>query len=287
MDIKDLIRIAIIVSIALIVLSFALLSSWREATSLFRKPALLMKSLLAMNVLLPIFMAGLLSAFSFRPPVAIALMALAASSVPPFLPLKQRKLVGANEYIYGLLGADSLLAIVIVPLTVALYGLEFSRAVHVSPLAIARVVAITVLLPFAIGLIVAHRAPTFAVRASPLASKTGMLMLLIAVIPVVITMWRGIASLIGDGTLLAIVAFVIVGLAIGHVCGGPSRDNRSVLALATATRHPGIALAITTANFPNDTLVVPALILYLVVCTIVTIPYLRWHASQHKGGSEF
>jgi len=60
-----------------------------------------------------------------------------------------------------------------------------------------------------------------------------------------------------------------------------------VLALATATRHPGIALAITTANFPNDTLVVPALILYLVVCTIVTIPYLRWHASQHKGGSEF
>ena len=40
------------------------------------------------------------------------------------------------------------------------------------------------------------------------------------------------------------VLFSLAGLAVGHVLGGPDRDERTVLGLSTAARHPAKALAI-------------------------------------------
>jgi BASS family bile acid:Na+ symporter len=67
-----------------------------------------------------------------------------------------------------------------------------------------------------------------------------------------------------------------VGLAIGHFLGGPLSENRTALAISTASRHPGIAIAIAAANFPEQTLVTPAIFLYLLVTAVVSIPYLLW-----------
>ncbi len=50
-----------------------------------------------------------------------------------------------------------------------------------------------------------------------------------------------------------------------HLLGGPDPDDRTALALATASRHPGVALLIPTGNFPNQKLVAPAMVLYLIV----------------------
>jgi bile acid:Na+ symporter, BASS family len=282
MTVATLIHLAILLSITLIVLSFGLLCTWREATSLFRNPSLLLRSLLSMNVILPLFVVLLVSVFSFRPPVAIALLTLSVSPVPPFLPLKQRKLVGHHEYIYGLLGATSLLAIVLAPVTIFLIGLMLSHEADISPIKIARMVALTVLLPFALGLVLRKRLPSFAERASPIANKSGVLLLVLAIIPVVIKMWPEMISLIGDGTLLAIIAFVVVGLIAGHLLGGPDPARRSVLALSTATRHPGVALVIATGIFPDNKLIAPAIIIYLIVATIASAPYVIWRKRRYK-----
>jgi len=283
MSVAQLIKITILLSVMLIVISFALLATWREATSLFRKPSLLFKSLLAMNVLLPLFAATLVGMSTLHPAVAIALIALSVSPVPPFLPQKQLKLVGHQDYVYGLLGATSLLTIVLAPLTIALLGHAFSRETTVAPAAIARIAALTVLLPFGLGLIIRHLAPGFAMRASTVASKTGLLLLVVALVPILIKMWPAMVSLIGDGTLLASVAFIAVGLAVGHLLGGPDPNHRTILALATATRHPGVALAIAAGNLQGETLVAPALMLYLLVGAIASAPYVIWRKRHLKG----
>ena len=57
---------------------------------------------------------------------------------------------------------------------------------------------------------------------------------------------------------------------------GAEPEDRPVLALATASRHPGIAIAIAQTNFPQQKLAMTAVILYLLVNAIVAIPYLRW-----------
>jgi len=76
--------------------------------------------------------------------------------------------------------------------------------------------------------------------------------------------------LIGDGTLLSLAAFALIGYFVGYFLGGPAPEERSVLALATASRHPAIAVAIAQANFPEQKLAIPAIVLYLIVCGVVT-----------------
>jgi BASS family bile acid:Na+ symporter len=83
-------------------------------------------------------------------------------------------------------------------------------------------------------------------------------------------------SLIGNGTVIALTAFVLVGLAVGHLLGGPAPENRRALAIATATRHPGVALLLARVNFPAEKLVVAAVLLYLLVNALLVIPYLVW-----------
>jgi BASS family bile acid:Na+ symporter len=283
MSIVDLVRISVLSSVMLIVLGFGLLCTWGDATSLFRNRSLLLRSLLAMNVLLPLFAVALVAIFSLRPVVEVVLVALAVSPVPPFLPLKQSKLVGHHEYIYGLLGATSLLTIVLVPVTFALIGLLSSRHTSIGLAGIVRVVALTVLVPFALGLLIHHMKPKLAMRVSPIASKAGSVLLLVALVPVLIKMWPAMIALVGDGTVLAIIAFIVVGLTVGHWLGGPDPSTRTILALATATRHPGVALIIATANFPDEKLVAPAVLLYVLISVIASIPYVIWRKRQRKG----
>jgi bile acid:Na+ symporter, BASS family len=235
-----------------------------------------------MNVIMPLFAAALVGIFSLRPAVAIALIAVSVSPVPPFLPVKQLKLVGQQDYVYGLLGASSLLTMVLAPLSILLIGLAFSKDTHISPIAIGRMVALTVFAPFAVGLVIHRLNPTLAVRAAPIASKVGAVLLVVAFVPVLIKMWSPMIGLIGDGTLLAIIAFVLVGLAVGHLLGGPDPRYRTVLALATSTRHPGVAMVIAGASLEGAKLVAPALILYLLVSAIASAPYARWRKRMHE-----
>jgi BASS family bile acid:Na+ symporter len=281
----QLFRVVVLFSVLLIVFSFALRCTWLAATSLFRNPSLLLRSLLAMNVLLPLFAALLVAQFALRPAVGIALVALAVSPVPPFLPRKQLTLVASDEYIYGLLSASSLLAIVLAPLTLALIGVLSSQQLDLAPLAIAKIIALTILLPFSLGMIVRRMTPAFAQRASPIADQIGGWLLLVAMVPLIVALWPAMISLVGNGTVFAVIAFTGVALAVGHVLGGPDSDHRTVLALATATRHPGVALTIAGGNFPDEKLMAPALMLYLLVSAIVSTPYVLWRRRLHRNRS--
>jgi BASS family bile acid:Na+ symporter len=91
--------------------------------------------------------------------------------------------------------------------------------------------------------------------------------------------------MVGNGTLLAVALFTIVGIAIGHLLGGPVADNRTVLALATGTRHPGVALAIAAATFPSEKAVLAVVLWHLVVGGIVSAPYARWRTREHANAA--
>jgi bile acid:Na+ symporter, BASS family len=282
MSAADLIGLIEVISSIMIAFGFGLRSTVRDASALFRHPALLVRSLFAMNVLLPLFAALMVAKFALRPPIGVALIAVAVSPVPPFLPGQQLKLVARQEFVLGLFGASSLLAIVLAPLTIGLIGLFFVRQGNISPITIAKIVALTVLIPFSLGMIVRRRAAGFAERASPIAGNVGIFLLAVAAVPVLITAWPEMIALIGSRTLIAVVAFTGVGLTVGHLLGGRNSDNRTVLALASATRHPGVALTIATAMFPDQELVAPALLLYVFVSGIASAPYVLWRMRQRK-----
>ena len=76
-------------------------------------------------------------------------------------------------------------------------------------------------------------------------------------------------------SLPLIVTFAVGALLIGHVLGGPDPRERTALAIATVTRHPGLALFMATASFPNLP-VLPPILSVIVGCVIVSIPYTAW-----------
>jgi bile acid:Na+ symporter, BASS family len=74
----------------------------------------------------------------------------------------------------------------------------------------------------------------------------------------------------------------LIGLAAGHLLGGPDPGDRTVLALATCTRHPGIAMAIAALNFPEQKTAVMAMgLLHMIIGGIVAIPYTVWSKRSH------
>jgi len=105
-----------------------------------------------------------------------------------------------------------------------------------------------------------------------------------AAIPLLVAVTPLFWPLVGSGVIAALVAFTLVGVAVGHMLGGPDADRRAVLALATGSRHPGIALAIASVNFPARTDVVAVVLYHLVIGALVALPYVIWRKRARARG---
>jgi BASS family bile acid:Na+ symporter len=149
----------------------------------------------------------------------------------------------------------------------------------------------TVLLPLAAGIAVLALAPRLAQRIAAPTTAVAAAVLPVAGIAVIVSAWPAILAQLGDGTVLAIAAFVAIGLVVGHLLGGPDPADRTTLALSTASRHPGAAAAIASINFPQERAVIAALLLYLIIGGVVSALYLRWRKARaasavpHAGAS--
>jgi BASS family bile acid:Na+ symporter len=281
MTAEQLIMLAIKASIMLLVFGLGLHANWQDTTYLFRKPELLSRSMLSMGVIMPLFAAGIAALFDLHPAVEIALIALALAPVPPILPGKQEKAGGTASYAIGLLVTAALLAIVTVPVGVELMGRAFAKDAHMTPRAVALIVLMSILAPLTAGLVVNRVAPAFAARIARPVSLFATALLVVAALPVLFKAWPAVWSMIGNGTLLALVLFSVVGLAVGHWLGGDNEDNRTILALATSARHPAVALAIAGTNFQEQKAVLAVVLLHLIVGAIVSLPYVIWRKRRH------
>jgi BASS family bile acid:Na+ symporter len=281
MRIATLIVLAIQLSLALMVFSIGLGASVGDATYLLRRPKLLLKSLFSMNVVMPLFAAVLAASFDLRPVVKGALVMLAVSPLPPIFPRKALKAGGRFSYTIGLLVSATLIAIVFIPLAMELLQRAFDVPLQMGPAAVVALVLWTLLLPLALGILVHRLAPAFAERAGKPVGQIAGIVLLVALLPILVRVWPAMMSLIGNGTIIAMLVFAFVGFAAGHLLGGPDPEDRTVLALSTAIRHPGIAIAIAHANFPDQKLAPAAVLLYLLVSAVASKLYLIWAARRH------
>lgn len=272
MNFAALILLVLKTSVMLLVFGLGLSASRADISYLFRRPRQLLRSFLSMNVVMPLLAATLALSFELRPPVKIALLMLAISPVPPLLPKRLGK-SGANGYMIGLLFGMAAIAIVFIPAAIAVLDLASPASLHMPFLAVLNLALITVLVPLSAGVLVRGAARRFAERIAKPVSLVAAVLLVLGLLPVLVKSTPAILSLIGDGTIVAFVVFVIVGLVAGHFLAGSRAEHRPVLALATASRHPAIAATIAIANFPEQKLVFPAILLYLLVNILLCLPY--------------
>jgi BASS family bile acid:Na+ symporter len=243
-----------------------------------RRPGLLARSLTAMFVRMPAVAIALARFFDFKRVVEIALIALSISPVPPLLPQREGQAGGRRPYALGLMALLALLSIALVPAVLQVLNHLAHRRLDLGPFAVAKAVFTTALAPLAGGMIVQRLLPDI-VRLRRAVNRVAWVLLLVGIGFLLAASFPAIRALVGNGTLLAMTAFITAALAIGHVLGGPDPDHSVVLALSNACRHPSIAIAIGSANFPDQQFGATVL-LYAIMNASLCIPYVVWQRRR-------
>lgn len=276
MTLAEIVVLILKTSIAVLVFTVGLGTPPHELTALLRRPGQLVRSLVSMNLAMLVLAVAIALLFPLEPSVKVVLIALALSPVPPVLPKKLMKAGGGHEYVMALLFSASVFAILWIPFAGEVLDRIFPADFDIPPAAVAKLVSMTVLGPTLAGVVVHALAPRLAARLEGPLGKVGLLLLLAAAGLLLARAAPVVLQQIGDGTLLAIVSFVVLGLIVGHLIGGPAPGDRSVLALATACRHPAVAMGISRLAFPAEKAIAGAVLLYLIVNVIVCLPYIAW-----------
>jgi BASS family bile acid:Na+ symporter len=273
--IKQLIPILITLSLALMVVVPALTSTRGEFVYVFRRPRLLLRSLIAIDIvplIAAIAIVALFPGIALAAKAAIILMAI--SPVPPLVPGKALKAGGAHQYVSGLQIAVALTAIISVPLLGTLTAAWYHSGARFPVTTVAANIFLGVIVPLTIGLLLGRwLAPGFSRKAAPILAVIANVLVVIAFLPVIVGAWPKIVELVGDGTIIAMA--IVIGIAIlsGHLLADPAHGgDRGTLAFASAMRHPGIALALVGANHA-DQAVSAGVLLFMLVGMVLLVPY--------------
>lgn len=275
MDIAHIISFAIDASLFLIGFGVGLETRRPATTFAYRHVRLLVRSFVSMNVIMPMAAIATAALFALHPAVEVALVTLAVSPLPIHFPHRVAKASGDDEFAVSLLVTMALISIIVVPASLWSIGRLVALPLAIAPFTVFRIVASDVLIPVGVGALVRSRIPAVSERIVVTVTRLGTALLVIAVIPLIIRALPSMIALMGDGSVLAIALFALVGLAIGHVLGGANESHRAVLAVATASRHPAVALAIARANFADQKLAPAAILLDVLVSAAVLVLYFR------------
>lgn len=281
LSLAQIVGLALKLCILSSIFALGLKAAWADAASLLYRPRLLMRSLFAMYVLTPLTAMLLVLAFPAHQAVEIAVLLMAISAGAPPLPKKFLKLSVNPPYVYSLAVIASLLAIVSVPVSLAIVAAFVDRPASVPATAVAYTIATVFLAPLLAGMVVRRLWPALAERISDPIIGTANIILLGLILFIGATNFSAIFGAVDPSGFALIVVMTFAALAIGHVLGGPDSNDRTALAVACASRFPALVLLIASLNYPAAR-PLPVVAAYLLFSNLAAIPYLRWRMSGRK-----
>ena len=84
---------------------------------------------------------------------------------------------------------------------------------------------------------------------------------------------------VGWTSIAAMVIMVLVGLIVGHLLGGPKREQRSTLAVASIARNVGLAMFIVALSDVGQNSM-PTIVVYMLVGVAGQSLYKIWSKRQ-------
>ncbi|AKF03849.1 bile acid:sodium symporter family protein [Sandaracinus amylolyticus] len=279
MDLQHAFALSLKIAIAAMTVATGLATSTGDLAYLARRRGLLARSLLATVVIAPLIAIALCRALPVGTAGSIAIIAGALAPGMPSVPRTGGKLGGNAAYGCSLLVVTSALGVLTVPLWLSVVGRVVGTTPDVPPLAIARTLALGILVPLGVGLAIRRLAPSLADRlvkpvgalATALLPGLALVLLLVEVHVLRQLEWP---------VLVAMAAAPVIALAVGHALGGPDPRDRTVLAIANATRFPALAALIATTSFPRVP-AMPVVIAYLLIALAIALPYELWRKRVH------
>lgn len=254
------------------VLSVALGLSMSQVVAPLRQLRLVVLSLVANFVVVPLVAVSIVRTMSLSEPVAVGLILLGAAAGAPFLPKIVEIARSDLAFSVALMVLLMIGSLVYLPLVLP----RLLPGVSVDSWRIARSLLVTMILPLCVGLCVKARRESLAVRLQPLMSRLSNICLLSALVLIPAMNFERLLEMLGTRAIPAGVLFVGISFGAGYLLGGRSGEARQVLGFGTAARNIPAALLIGGQNFgdPNVTImviVVALLSLFLLAPVAFTI----------------
>lgn len=226
-----------------------------------RSVRLVVISLAANFIAVPVIGWALAELLSLDEGLAIGLTLMATAAGAPFLPKLAATARGSVAFSVGLMVLLMVATVVYMPLVLpVLIG-----GVEVNPWDIASSLVFLMLLPLGVGLMVRARYQATAAGLEPLMTHTSTVAIGLLLVAGVIVNFDDILGLIGTGGFIAIILFLGVALVLGYIGGGGDPAMRSVLGLGTAQRNLSAALVVAGQNFADT----PGALTFIIVAGIV------------------
>ena len=209
--------------------------------------------------------------------LGIALMALSPSAP---LTLRKAGIRGGDAHLAAVLQvAAALVAVVSIPLLSDVFRTVFDvRGWNIQPGQVALQVGGVQVLPLSVGLLLGHWRPDLAARWAAPVQKVALLITLVVVglilclvLPQLLTFAR-----VNALAIAAMVMMTAAALGIGYGLGGGGGETRLTTALVTSMRNPGLALLFAVSHGTDVPGVKLAIVTYLLVTIVASIPFLRW-----------
>jgi BASS family bile acid:Na+ symporter len=267
-------KFVVAASIVLQVIAIGIQTRPSNLLTCVRRPLWLLRIIVSIYIAVPLLATLLakMSGAADRMKAAMLLMAIAA--VAPLLPRKLLKIGVDAGFAESLAAVTMLLAIPLVPMTAAALGMMFGRTIVVPPSAVAATLAKTFLVPLVVGMVLRAVLQDRSIRLGEIAGMAGTALLILVVLLLLIAQRETIFPLAWQ-SLPVLLVYAAGSLLIGHVIGGPDPGERTALAVATVTRHPGLAILIASAAAPQAVFV-PAVLVVVACSAIVAVPYTTW-----------
>ena len=257
----------------------------REFRWAWRHPALVIKALFAVLIAVPAIALLLTRLVEFPRWVEIGIVLMAISPGAPVALRRSLDAGGHGSFAPALQIVLAILAVISMPLWIAVLNQFYAGHAAIEPHELARQVFVAQLLPLGLGMLARRFLPMHAARLEPKLIRFANFLLIALMVLVVVDVWDVV---IGAGFRVALVIAIITALALlaGHALGGREPGTRTAVAISSAMRNPGLALLVAALNrAPPE--VNATILAYLVVAAFTVLAYVVWRrrsASRRPGG---
>jgi BASS family bile acid:Na+ symporter len=273
--ILSILKIIAPLSVALIVFAQGLKISSGEVMNYFKeKPWLIVRSLIAVLILVPAVALAVI--LLLKPPIEVAVaLAILVSCPPAPLMIKATPGLGKGSaaFMASLHLSLAVLALITVPTILYLISLPLGFHADVNLVKMMMILAKTILIPVALGMVIRSYFPVFADKASPVLDKVGTIGLLILVLVVLVKFFPALLNM-DLWSYLVIVVVSVTALAIGHFLGPKDPHERTSLAIESGVRHPALAITIAVSNFTAARalpVLVPCVLVFIIIAMLYMI----------------
>jgi len=222
-----------------------------DLLSPLRNRRLLVLSLLANFVIVPLFAFMLIYIFPVSRDLAAGLILVSIAAGAPSTPKVAELTDGNIAFAVSLTLLMTIVTIILMPLLVP-YIME---GMGMNPAKVAFNLVVFMLLPILAGILLRNRAPGKAQKVLPLAEIVSNASIGVIFLAFGIVFFVHVVDLFGHpgGFEIAMIAvlFTVGALLIGYLMGGPGRENRGVLAFGTGFRNITAALVVITASYSD------------------------------------